>query len=68
MKNIISRIVLYIIMIAVICPLLWKILIEPCTQLYAEHGFFGIYVYLWVLAAIYLISYIIVTFINWFFK
>ena len=64
-KKIISRIILGFIIIWTISLLLWKIIIEPCIELYEKHGIKGIVVCFIALTIISFISYVLIKIIAW---
>ena len=65
MKKIISRIILGAFMLWAIWFFLWKLIIHPCIELYAKHGFVGIGAWFIALSIIGAVGYVIIKIVVW---
>jgi hypothetical protein len=65
MKKIISRVILGAFMLWAICALLWKLIIQPCIELYAKQGWLGVGAWFVVLAIIGCVIYVIIEIVGW---
>ena len=65
MKKIISRMILGAFMLWAICALIWKLIIQPCIELYAKHGWLGVGAWFIALAIIGCVIYVIIQIVGW---
>jgi len=64
-KKIIARVILVLLFVSSIGALLWKLIIQPCIELYSKHGILGVGAWFLALVIIISITYCFLKFIDW---